>query len=133
MKKINIIFQDKIPQEIPDANFEYNAWIAPNGDFYGFSGAKHEIAATYLAVFKCGANENSRKKGRYSKSGFDQSWESWLLSQGWMCVKNLSWLGDCRKSTFRGDDVTRRQKDTVFDYCEHFNYDYDEVFGNGFD
>lgn len=129
MKIIQLTFDGKIPEEFHAETFERNAWIAPNGDFYGFSGAKHEIVAAYLAVFKCKATENSRKKGRY----FNQSWEGWLLEHGWMCVNNLSWLGDSRPSTFRGNDVTSRQKDAVFDYCEHFNYDYDKLFGNGFD
>ena len=113
----------QIPELSPATKRERNAWIAPNGDFYGFGGAKHELAATWISVFKLKANEKTLKKGQY----FNESWEGWLLKQGWLCIKNLAWLGDSKPSTFRCFDWTQKQKDAVFDYCQEFGYDWQEI------
>lgn len=126
MKIINLDFSNQIPEEKPAESFQRNAWVAPNGDFYGFSGAKHERAACYLSIFKLGANENTLSKGTY----FNEAWEGWLLKQGWICVKNLAWLGDSKPSIFkRIKDWTCPQKETIFEYCQSLGYDYEELVG----
>lgn len=126
MKIINLDFSNQIPQEIPVESFQRNGWICPRGNFYGFEGAKHERAACYLAIFKCGADDKTLKKGTY----FNQCWESWLIKEGWICVKNLAWLGDSKPSVFKYHykDAACPQKETVFEYCQDFGYDYEEVF-----
>ncbi len=115
--------------EIPDCKesfaFQKNAWISPSGDFYGFKGAKHEIAATYIAVFKLGADGTHLKHGHF----FKDSWESYLLRNGWTSIKNLSWI-DMRNqpSTFKSrEPLTEKQKTTIFDYSEAFGYDYEKL------
>ena len=115
---------NQIPELSAVSTLEKNAWIAPNGDFYGFSGAKHELAACWIAVFKLGANDKTLQKGTF----FNEAWEGWLLKQGWLCVKNTAWLGYEKPSAFRCREWTEKQKDAVFDYCEAYGYDWQKVF-----
>ena len=124
MKTLYLDTSPKIPEESPVTTLEKNAWIAPNGDFYGFRGGHHERAAMYIAIFKLGADDKTLKRGTY----FNEMWEDWLLKQGWVCIKNLSWLGEPSSSTFQCSDWTEKQKSAVFDYCEAFGYDYEKVF-----
>lgn len=124
MKLISLDFSNQIPEEIPTESFQRNGWIAPNGIFYGFEGARHEKAACYLAIFKCGANENSIRKGKY----FNQGWESWLIERNWVCVKSLAWLGSSKPATFSRRNWTCPQKETIFEYCQDFGHDYEELF-----
>ena len=125
MKIFKLDTSSQIPEAKSTDTMERNAWIAPNGDFYGFQGAKHEIAAAWIAIFKLGADDKTLKKGQF----FNESWEGWLLKQGWLCIKNVSWLGDSRPSTFRCFGCTEKQKTTVLQYCEKFGYDWQEIIG----
>ncbi len=114
--KNNIYFidcQPVIPEQETSDSYTKNAWIAPNGDFYGMEGAYHEKSAMYISIFKLGADDKTLKKGTF----FNQSWESWLIDQGWVCIKNLAWLGDTKPSTFRYNELTEKQKTVLFDYC----------------
>lgn len=124
MKTIFLDCSARIPQPKTTDKFHQNAWISPTGDFYGFEGAKHEIAATWIAVFKLGGDDKTLKKGAY----FNESWEGYLLKNGWLCIKNLSWLGGPNSSTFKGRNLmTERQKTRLFDYCQQFGYDYEKI------
>lgn len=115
--------QTQIPVESKTPDFHKNAWISPSGDFYGFEGAYHNKAAMYLAIFKLGADDKTLKKGSF----FNELWEDWLYKQGWCAVKNLGWLGDAKPSSFKCRDLTEKQKAILFDYCEKFGYDWEEL------
>jgi hypothetical protein len=113
----------QIPTESKTPDFHKNGWISPSGEFYGFDGAKHELAACYISVFKLGGDENTLKKGTY----FNEAWEGWLIKKGWCSIKNLSWLGDSKPSSFKYRELTEKQKTILFDYCEHFGYNWEEL------
>lgn len=130
MKTFYIDCSPVIPEAREQFNFAKNAWISPSGDFYGFKGAEHERAATWIAVFKLGATENTLKKGTF----FNQTWEGWLLSQGWFCIKNVNWMGYSEPSTFKSRAfLTEKQKSRLFDYCEAFGYNYEKILGENYD
>lgn len=115
----------KIPKKEKTKEFTQNCWISPKGEFFCFEGAYHETAAAYIGCFVLHNTVDPREKGTF----FNQSWESYLLKQGWVCIKNLSWLaGEDRKSIFKHHhEYTEKQKTAIFDYCEFFGYDYQQV------
>jgi hypothetical protein len=123
MKKINCLLP--IPELEDTDQFEKNAWISPKGEFYGFDGANHLKAAAFIAIFQLGADDKTLKTGTF----FNESWEDWLLKQGWCSIKNLEWLGSARPSTFRYNELTEKQKTVLFDYCEFFGYNWEEIIG----
>lgn len=114
-----------IPEAKETLTFQKNAWVSPSGDFYGFKGAKHLLVATWIAIFKLGATEKSLKHGQF----FNDSWDTFLLRQGWISINNLSWLDQRdQPSTFKSREIlTEKQKSTIFDYCEAFGYDYEKL------
>ena len=129
MNKKQFIFIDcnrLIPEESVVDSLSLNLWISPHGKIYCIDGAFHEKSAQFIAIIHLGANEKTLKKGTY----FNESWEGWLLKQGWCNVKNLSWLGVEKPSTFSANQLTEKQKTVLFDYCEKFNFDWKEMIEN---
>jgi hypothetical protein len=116
---------NKIPELKNSEKMTENAWIAPNGDFYGMEGAKHHITAIYIAVFVLGKDETVLNHGTY----FRDSFESYLLKNGWICLKNTSWFtGNSDISTFRmHHELTEKQKTVLFDYSEYFGFNYEKL------
>lgn len=98
-----------------------NAWVSPSGDFYGFSGSKHLRVATYIAIVLLNIHPDDLRKGTY----FNESFDSRLLSLGWLEIKDTSWLdGDIDPKFSIATLVTQKQMDVIFDYCEKHGIEY---------
>lgn len=105
-------------KEIPK---EKNAWVSPQGDLYTFEMARHLINATYLAIFKLGLEPKDLRKGEYFKESFD----SRLLSLGWIEIKDSSWFDESLKTQFFSNKkATQKQMDIIFDFCEKHKITY---------
>ena len=114
----------EIPEKVKTKEFFKNAWIAPNGTFYGFDGAKHLYFASWIAIFVEGADENSLKKGVY----FNQTWDGWLHKKGYIEVKDTTWLDSSSGGVeVFGGPFTQKQRDVLFDYSEYFKIDYKKL------
>lgn len=128
MKLRNLILEnltDPKCEPVSDYN-KTNAWIGPNGDYYGFEGAKHVIAATYISVYILNKDKSVLKKdGKFFKDSFD----SYLLRNGWLEIKDISWLagGDIKPQLFNRKSLTQKQMDSLFSYCESFGIDYQKL------
>lgn len=106
-----------------------NGWISPNGDYYGFDGAKHTTAAAYIGIYILNKDQSDlRPPGKFFKDSFD----SYLLRNGWLEIKDISWLsgGNVHPELFHGKELTQKQLDFLFSYCETFNLDYKELTEN---
>lgn len=113
----------QIPEKVKTKEFRRNAWIAPNGDFYGFSGAEHHRFAAWIAVFEEGGDENTLEKGKF----FKEIWDDWLLVKGYLAIKDASWMGCKSTALFFNKNLTQKQLNTLFDYCECFNINYNKL------
>ena len=119
------ITDDKpIPNLIKTKDWFKNAWISPKGDFYGFSGAKHLVAASYIAIMVLGKDESVLNHGKFFKETFD----GYLSKNKWIEIKDTSWLDDIDKVTIIGEP-NQKQLDVIFDYRMHFGW-FDQMEGN---
>ena len=116
-------FTDEIPvinkrSKLPDS---LNAWISPDGKFYGIEGSKHLRAATFLCIFNLNIGPDDLRKGTY----FNETFDSKLLSLGWMQVMDSYWLTGSKNPRFiHTKEASQAQVDIVWDYCEKHNLDY---------
>ena len=123
MKYFSFDFSEEIPKinkekTMPDFK---NAWISPSGDYYGIDGAKHLRAATYICIFLLNITPDDLKKGTY----FHESFDTRLLSLGWLEIIDASWLGYGDNTRFvNNQELTQSQMDAVFDYCEKHGIEY---------
>jgi len=118
MKIKNITFDNTGYPIFDDGSFTLNSWIAPNGDFYGFDGAKHLLAANAIAIFVLNKDQSVLNHGVYFKDGFD----SYLLKNGWAEVKDTSWMSGVKDTKIiHRKDLTQKQIDTIFDLEEKLN------------
>lgn len=99
----------KIPTKEKTKGFNKNCWIGPKGDVYCFEGAHHEIVAAYIGCFILNLTDDPREKGKF----FNQSWEGYLLKQGWVCIKNLSWLAGEYEFTHYYD-IRENESDIIY-------------------
>lgn len=91
-----------------------NCWISPEGDYYGFVGAKHLFAATYISIYVLGNTDDSvLKKGQF----FSEQWDTYLRKLGWAELKDISWLtgGGPAITVFCRNELTQKQRDVIFD------------------
>lgn len=114
-------------EEIPKINKEKsmpdfkNSWISPIGDYYGIDGAKHLRAATYICIFLLDIGPDNLRKGTY----FNETFDSKLLSLGWIQIIDTSWLGFSNEPKFVSNyEPTQSQLNIVFNYCEKHGIEY---------
>jgi len=102
-------------------SFTRNGWISPKGDFYCCGGAEHHRVAKYIGVFILNKDQSVLKSGRFFKELFDD----YLFKVGWARIKDGSWIGydDNLELFFTKKELSQKQTDTLFDYCNYFNKD----------
>lgn len=123
MKKFELDFHkienpETIKKNLTEFKFG-NSWISPEGDYYGFNGAKHFFAATYISIYVLGNTDDSvLKKGQF----FSEQWDTYLRKLGWAELKDISWLtgGPQETTVFHRKELTQKQIDVIFDIDKVF-------------
>ena len=129
--------EDTKTPNIPDLkiaeDLTKNAIISPEGDFYGMDGSYHELTARYIFIMVLGLHPNLIKKGTF----FKESYEGHLRKNGWIIIKDVSWITDSAKTLkhqqpkiFGEENATKRQIDRLFDYDEKFGTKFSKLVDN---
>lgn len=84
-KLINKEFPEKVR-----GKFCKNGWISHKGVFYGFEGALHSKMASYIGIIILGKSPDVLNHATF----FKDSWESYLLCNKWISIKDTSWLNN---------------------------------------
>ncbi len=127
MKIRNLILENLAdPKNVAASDYNKpNAWVSPDGDYYGFSGGKHVIAANYISIYILGKDDSVLDNTR---KFFKDSFDSYLLRNGWLEIKDISWLtgGEISPEFFYKGELTQKQLDIAFCYCNVFNLDFQQ-------